>query len=109
MFIQFDEYELLGLFETEPVSIGEKEEGKFICSKSDGFGFKLVMVFSIYEKVCSLSLNHQSYETPILDMKFNDVVKISCNNTQLKIQCNNDANCVIATFKPNFSINILDL
>ncbi|SDO04738.1 hypothetical protein SAMN04487897_107185 [Paenibacillus sp. yr247] len=109
MFIQFDEYELLKLFESEPVTIGEKEAGVFIYSKTDSFGFKLVMTFSIYEKECSLSLNHHSYETPIFDVKLKDVERISCNYKQLKIQRNNSEKCIEAIFKPNFSLNILNL
>jgi hypothetical protein len=109
MFIQYDEYELLELFESEPVTIGEKEAGMFIYSKTDSFSVELVMTFSIYEKKCKLSLNHLNYATPIFDVKLRDVERIICNNKQLKIQRNNSEMCIEVTFKPNFSINILDL
>lgn len=109
MFIQYDEYELLELFDNEPVAIGDKEAGMFIYSKTDSFGFKIVMTISIYENECSLSLNHQNYVTPIYDLKFKDVGRITCKNQQLKIQRNNGEKNIEVTFKPNFALKSLDL
>ena len=105
MFIQFSEYDLLELFETEPVLIGEYEAGMCIYSKTDDFGFKLVLTISVYENECLISLNHQSYSVPIVDFKLKDVMKISRNDNRLIIQCDDRKKQLEVLFKPNFSFN----
>jgi hypothetical protein len=104
LFIHFNEYELLELFENEPVIIGDKEAGMYIYSKTDSFGFKLVLTFSIYENECLLSLNHESYTIPIVDLKMQDVTQISSSGNRLMIHRENCEKDLEVVFKPNFSI-----
>ena len=57
MFTKYDEYELLELFENEPVVISEKEAGRFIYSKSDSSGISIMLAVSIYDKECEICLS----------------------------------------------------
>ncbi len=85
MFIKYDEYELLELFEKEPVVIGDEEAGMFIYSKNDDLGFKLVLTISIYEKQCNLSLNYQSLAIPIFEFNLLEIDALICEDQKLKI------------------------
>jgi hypothetical protein len=109
MFIKYDEYELLELFENEPVVIGDKEAGMFIYSKNDDLGFKLVLTISIYEKECGLSLNYKNFKSSIFDFKLKDIDRITCDNQKLKLLSNNGDKNIEVTFKPIFSLKSLVL
>ncbi|MUK87331.1 hypothetical protein GMD78_02810 [Ornithinibacillus sp. L9] len=105
MYINFNEYEMLELFESDPVVIGQYEAGNFIYSKTDEFGFKLVFTISIYENECIVSLSHQSYKTPIVDYRFKDVVALVKNEDCLILKRNNNEELIKVFFKPNFSFS----
>lgn len=83
MYIKYDEYELLELFENEPVSVFDKDAGVFIYSRTDKLGIKLVMTMSIYEYECNISLNHDNYQKPIFELKLKDVDSIECDNEKM--------------------------
>jgi hypothetical protein len=104
MFVEYDEYELMELFESEPISIADKEAGMFIYSLSDTLGFKLVMSLSIYENECKVSLSYT--DKTIFDIQLKDVVSIKSNGKQLRINRRNSDRDVIIGFKPNFSLII---
>ncbi|AZK45039.1 hypothetical protein [Paenibacillus lentus] len=107
MFIQFSEYDLLELFESEPISISDTEAGMFIYSKTDIQGLKLVLTVSIYEQECLLSLNHESYSIPIINLTLKDVTQISKNNDKLNFQFENGEKNIDVLFKPNFAFSNL--
>jgi hypothetical protein len=75
----------------------------FIYSKTDIQGLKLVLTLSVYEQECLLSLNHESYSIPIIDLTLKDVTKISKNNDKLNFQFENGKKNLDVLFKPNFS------
>jgi hypothetical protein len=104
MFIKYDEYELLELFENEPVVIGDKEAGMFIYSKNDAVGFKLVLTVSIYEKECELILTYQNFNSSIFDIKLKDVDRITCKNQKLSLLSIDDEKSIEVTFKPTFAL-----
>lgn len=109
MFIKYDEYELLELFEKEPVVIGDEEAGMFIYSKNDDLGFKLVLTISIYEKQCILSLNYQSLATPIFEFNLLDIDAIICEDQKLKIISHDKEKRVEVIFKPHFALKKINL
>ncbi len=104
MFIKYDEYELLELFTSEPAVINEKEAGVFLYTQEDTHGFKLSMYMSIYEYVCSISLNHKDLSKPIFDIGLNEVKCIKAKKDRLIIQQNGKEQDVIIYFKPNYAL-----
>jgi hypothetical protein len=104
VFIKFDEYDLLELFEKEPTLIAEKEAGLFIYSKIDNHGFKLLLNLSIYENQCNISLDY--HEMVIFDIKLQEVESIKSDGSQLRIKRENIDRDVVVEFKPHFSLKI---
>ncbi|MGE7113531.1 hypothetical protein [Lysinibacillus sp. NPDC047702] len=106
MFIKFNQYELLELFEKEPVFVGDEEAGILIYSKSDDLGFKLVLTISIYEKQCNLSLSYQKFDASIFEIKLIDVDEIVGEDQILTIIGRNIKNRVEVIFNTHFKIKI---
>ncbi|MBP1756849.1 MAG: hypothetical protein H6Q59_3247 [Firmicutes bacterium] len=109
MYIKYDEYELLELFENEPVPVFDEEAGVFIYSRIDNLGFKLVMTMSIYEFECNISLNHDNYQKPIFEFKLKDVDSIKCDNGKMLLNRKENEQSVIIYFKPNYSVDIINI
>lgn len=103
MFIIYNEYELLELFESEPIAIGEPEAGMKIYKKEDKQGFKLVLTISIYEQECLLSLTQGYCQNPIFDLKLTDVNKIYSEHDMLYIKYGEKF--ISIGFIPNFSLS----
>ena len=109
MYIKYDEYELLELFENEPVSVFDDEAGVFIYSRNDNLGFKLVMTMSIYEFECDISLNNDSYQKPIFEFKLKDVDSIKCEADKMLFIRKEREQSIIIHFKPNYSVDITNI
>ncbi|MEC2158775.1 hypothetical protein [Virgibacillus halodenitrificans] len=57
MFIKYDEYDLLELFLSEPISItGNTDDGELIYTYKDGQNFKVILTMDVYQQMVSLSL-----------------------------------------------------
>lgn len=57
MFIKYDEYDLLELFQSEPVSIsGNIDDGELIYSYKDDQNFKVILTLDVYQQTSSLSI-----------------------------------------------------
>lgn len=104
MFIQYDEYQLLELFESEPVYIADERAGILMYSKQDDNGFKLILTISAYENECNLSLIYGKYSKPIVEMNVKDVEKINTTDNELKILQRANDKYIALKFKPSFSI-----
>lgn len=104
MFIQYDEFELLEIFGSEPINLSDEEAGIFMYIKEDDTGFKLILTISTYEKECNLSLNYSKFSKPIFESDFKNVEKISVVNGELKLMYSGDVKAVTLYFKPNFAI-----
>jgi len=104
MFINYDEYELLELFASEPIEINEKDVGIFLYNREDSQGFKLSMYMSIYEQVCSISLSYKDLAKPIFDIALNDVECVKSKGDRLIIRQNDKKHDVIIYFMPNYAL-----
>jgi len=104
LFIEFDEYELMELFCSEPISVHEKDAGIFIYQKQDKFGFDLVMNISVYERTCGISLNYVKYSAPIFDYTLKNVTSIKCYSQKMAIIYGNNETLNVY-FEPNFGIS----
>ncbi|GLC89312.1 hypothetical protein [Lysinibacillus piscis] len=109
MFIKFDEFELLELFEKEPMVIGDAAAGMFIYSKKDDLGFTLVLTVSIYEKQCNLSLVYPNFETSIFEFELKNIDRIIGEDQKLKILRHNSEKSIEVIFKPHFALKKLVL
>lgn len=59
MFIDYDEYDLLELFESEPVSItGNIEDGKLIYSYKDNQNFEVILTLDVYKQTSTVSITY---------------------------------------------------
>ncbi|MED1739327.1 hypothetical protein P4U97_07435 [Bacillus swezeyi] len=62
MFIKYDEYDLLELFESEPVSIADElDAGELIYTYKDNQNFKLILTMDVYQQTCSLSMTYNDF------------------------------------------------
>lgn len=104
LYIQYNEYELLELFESEPISVFDVEAEVFMYSKLDTLGFKLLMTMSTYENTVDLSLSYQN--GCVFDVNMKSVQRIISRNDTLHIQCTEEKKAIEVRFKPHFAINI---
>ncbi|MES9689210.1 hypothetical protein ABWK31_17400, partial [Bacillus sp. JJ353] len=58
MFIKYNEYDLLELFENEPVIITHQDAGEFNYTYEDNQNFKLILTLEVYQKTCGLSITY---------------------------------------------------
>ncbi|SFJ73663.1 MULTISPECIES: hypothetical protein [unclassified Bacillus (in: firmicutes)] len=95
MFIKYDEYELLELFLSEPVSIADHlEAGEFIYSYKDNKNFKLILTMDVYGQTCSVSITYDDFIVFAGDFKNvtsikkieNDMIISVSNHERLKIK-----------------------
>jgi hypothetical protein len=104
MYIKYDEYELLELFCNEPISILEKEAGKFIYSFKDNKGFKLIMLMDVYENKCELTLTFK--ESIVFTCKINEVESINKVNDNMVIK-DKSKSVIKVKFKEQVGIELL--
>ncbi|MGX9290925.1 hypothetical protein ACSLGF_06800 [Bacillus sp. A015] len=62
MFIKYDEYDLLELFQSEPVSItGNLDDGELIYTYKDDLNFKLILSLDVYKQTSSISITFNDF------------------------------------------------
>ncbi|MCL9663114.1 hypothetical protein L2089_20735 [Paenibacillus hunanensis] len=107
MFIEYDDYRLLELFESEPIYLPDEESGILMYIKEDDFGFKLILTISIYERTCDLSLNYCKFSKPVFEGNFQNIGRILATEDELKLVYDKD-NTIAASlsFKTNFLISM---
>ena len=59
MYIKYDQYEMMELFNSEPIKIGDDESGELIYTYKDDTNFSVILFMSIYEKTGELTLTYQ--------------------------------------------------
>lgn len=84
MFIKYDEYELLEMFEQEPKSIGDTEAGEVIYSKKDENNFELILFMDVYQKNIELTITY--FDRIVFNGKFDKVSKLYKNENDLIVQ-----------------------
>lgn len=108
--IHYDEYELLELFESEPIIVFEEETGVFIYRHIDSRNLELTMSFSVYENKCSIGLSYcmQAYDSLITEIDLEDVTSFLCTSEKLTIQraCGRNIEVI---FKPNFILKFIEI
>src|SRR5699024_6136283 len=75
MFIKYDEYDLLELFESEPVSItGNMEDGQLIYSYKDNQNFKVILTLDVYKQTSKVGISYK--DSVVFSDDFNNVTSI---------------------------------
>jgi hypothetical protein len=70
MFIKFDEIELSEFFESDPISIGEYEEGNWLYSMQEK-NFKMILLVQTYEQNIEVSISYN--ENIVFSGKYSNV------------------------------------
>jgi len=107
--MKYDEYEMLELFEDEPLVMFDQQTGIFTYRKSDNYGFKLSMTIWVHESKCSVNLGYTQFKGLIFDFELEDINQIKGENNRLTILGNDDNRKVEISFKPHFSLKTVRL
>ncbi|MED4117272.1 hypothetical protein [Priestia megaterium] len=102
--MKYDEYEMLELFEDEPLVMIDEQTGIFTYRKIDDYGFKLSLTISVHESQCSVSLSYKHFKGLIFNFELEDINQIKGENNRLTILGNDGNKEVEISFKPHFSL-----
>lgn len=59
MYIKYDEYEMLEVFNSEPISVGSVEEGELIYSYKDNQSFSVTLFINVYAQLAELTISYK--------------------------------------------------
>ncbi|MGE7307567.1 hypothetical protein ACQKJG_27445 [Priestia megaterium] len=107
--MEYNEYELLELFEDEPVVVVDEQTGMFMYSKNDDYGFQLILTTSVHENKCSVSLGYEHFKGLIFDFELEDINQIKGENNCLTILGNGGSTELEISFRPHFSLKTVRL
>ncbi|MED4011632.1 hypothetical protein ABE056_27300 [Priestia aryabhattai] len=107
--MKYDEYEMLELFEDEPLVMFDQQTGIFTYQKIDDYGFTLSLTISVHESQCSVSLSYKYFKGLIFDFELEDINQIKGENNRLKILGNDGNREVEISFKPHYSLKTVRL
>jgi hypothetical protein len=100
--IEYQEYELLELFESEPIVIN-KDACIYTYKHTDKFEFRLELYFSAYDQCYSISLWYKNFANSLFDIGFNNVKKIVCQKDKLIIEQENKEKDAVVYFTPTYT------
>lgn len=102
--IDFNENDLIKLFESQSKMIDLQPAGIYNFIRLDKYGFTLDFYFSIYEQSCCLSLLSSKIKTSIFGLSFKQIESIKCINKKLIIKQTNNLKNIVIYFEPNYSL-----
>ena len=106
MFTFFDEYDLLELFNAEPITTGPEGTGLYIYSKNNSNGVKIVLSLSAHEHKCSISLGIDGVSFFQVELK--NVEYLRRKDGYLRIHQSNSDDDYSICFYPEFFFRIGD-
>lgn len=104
MNIQYDEYELLEIFEDEPEDYFIPGAGAYRYSKKDKLGFELVMIMRYYEETVSLRMSYKN--KCIFEAEIEPAKRIYTRNDSLFVKGGVENKTIEVKFKPHFTVQI---
>ncbi|MDT2045889.1 hypothetical protein [Priestia flexa] len=107
--MEYNDYELLELFEDEPIVMVDEQTGWFTYSKRDDLGFELVLTMLVIEGRCIVSLSYEKHKGAIFDFDLKGIEKIKGENNRLNISGNDGNTEVEISFKPHFGLKTVKL
>lgn len=93
MFIVFDDLDMLDFFESEPISIGEEEEAKYIYSIHDSNHLSMVLTVDTYAKNVAISIRYSDYT--IFSGEFDNVSEIRKSENCLLVKIEGEKRLVL--------------
>lgn len=105
MSIEFDEYQLIELFESEPTII-DKEAEIYQYQLKDKLGLELFLYFSVYDQYVAIRLEHRELGIPIYDVEVKNVEEIRADNVKLLVIKQNQDQVAEIMLKPNFNLGL---
>ena len=109
--IKYCEYEMLELFESEPISGKPKQpahdDSLITYRREDEYGLSILFCFDTEKSSCSISFFYKPWETPIVEFELTKVTHFECTRETLIIRREHGENEVLLTFKPHMSAGIL--
>jgi len=98
MFIKYDEYDLLELFQSEPVSItGNIDDGELIYSYKDDQNFKVILTLDVYKQTSSLSITFN--DSIVFTGDFNNVASIKKNDKTMVMNVGEEEKIKVKFYK----------
>ncbi|NLZ49193.1 MAG: hypothetical protein GX895_10505 [Clostridiales bacterium] len=105
MYIKYDEYEMLELFNSEPISIGSVEEGELIYSYKDNQDFSITLFMNVYAQLAELTLSYK--ENIVFNSNIKDVRAIKKVEGALIIE-SSDEKRIKLKFYPQIGVELLN-
>ncbi|MFL0582287.1 hypothetical protein ACH0B6_06915 [Solibacillus silvestris] len=98
MFIKYDEYDLLELFQSEPVSIsGNIDDGELIYTYKDDQNFKVILTLDVYQQTSSLSITFN--DSIVFTGDLNNVTSIKKDDKVMVINVGEEEKLKVKFFK----------
>lgn len=105
MYIKYDKYEMLELFNSEPISIGSVEEGELIYSYRDNQDFSVTLFMNVYAQLAELTLSYK--ENIVFNSNIKDVRAIEKVDGALIID-SSDEKRIKLKFYPQVGVELLN-
>lgn len=84
MYIKYNEYDLLELFESKPISItGSIEDGQLIYSYEDNQNFKVILTLDLYKQTSAVGVTYN--DSVVFSGEYNNVTSIKKSGEALII------------------------
>src|SRR5699024_3289252 len=107
MYIKYNEYDLLELFESKPISItGSIEDGQLIYSYEDNQNFKVNLKLELYKKISSVVVTYNDSVVFSGDGEFNNVTSIKKSGEALIINVH-EKETINIKFHPQIGAELL--
>ena len=98
MFIKYDEYDLLELFQSEPVSVsGNIDDGKLIYTYKDDQNFKVILTLDVYQQTSSLTITFN--DSIVFSGELNNVSSIKKDGKVMVINVGGDEKLKVKFYK----------
>ncbi|WP_047982070.1 hypothetical protein [Ornithinibacillus contaminans] len=106
MAINYDEYLLLELFNSEPIII-DREAEIYKYQMQGSQGLELAFSFSVYDQYVTIRLNHDQLQNPLYDIEIQNVGEIRVEKSKLIVLKQQSKEQVIEVeVTPNFMIDL---
>lgn len=98
MFIKYDEYDLLELFQSEPVSItGNLDDGELMYTYKDDQNFKVILTLDVYKQTSSLSITFK--DSIVFSGDFNNVTSLKKDDKAMVMNVDEEERLKVKFYK----------
>src|SRR5699024_4914877 len=105
MYIKYNEYDLLELFESKPISItGSIEDGQLIYSYENNQNFKVILTLDLYKQTSAIVVTYN--DSVVLSGVFNNVTTIKKSGEALIIDVH-EKETIKIKFHPQIGAELL--